>query len=118
MLSRFAAKSPLAPAEHVASSEAPGSLPVPLMMVIDDHVLALKVRLHQRLIDEINLPVIEKMPRQQFEKEVGDLIRDMLSRETSLLNERERKQFVIDILDELLGLGPLEPLLKDESVSD
>jgi pilus assembly protein CpaF len=58
------------------------------------------------------------MPREQFESEIGDIIRDMLSKETSLLNERERKQFVADILDELLGLGPLEPLLKDASIAD
>ncbi len=110
MLSRFA-KTAVVPVE-------PESTDIVPLMIVDDHILALKVRLHQRLIDEINLPVIEKMPRDQFESEVGDIIREMLSKETSLLNERERKQFVADILDELLGLGPLEPLLKDTSIAD
>jgi pilus assembly protein CpaF len=58
------------------------------------------------------------MPRAQLESEIGGLIRAMLAKETSLLNESERKQFVADILDELLGLGPIEPLLKDSSISD
>ena len=111
MLSRFARKTAVVPVEANSAELVP-------LMVVDDHILALKVRLHQRLIDEINLPVIEKMPRDQFEREVGDIIREMLSKETSLLNERERKQFVADILDELLGLGPLEPLLKDASIAD
>jgi pilus assembly protein CpaF len=84
----------------------------------EDKFLSLKVRLHQKLIDELNLAAIEKMPRAEFENEIGDIIRDMLSNETTLLNERERKQMVVEILDELLGLGPLEPLLKDNSVSD
>src|SRR6266478_9510907 len=110
MLSRFA-KTAVVPVE-------PESTDIVPLMIVDDHILALKVRLHQRLIDEINLPVIEKMPRDQFESEVGDIIREMLRKETSLLNERERKQFVADILDELLGLGPLEPLLKDASIAD
>jgi pilus assembly protein CpaF len=111
MLSRFAKKTAIVPVESDSTELVP-------LMVVDDHILALKVRLHQRLIDEINLPIIEKMPRDQFEKEVGDIIREMLGKETSLLNERERKQFVADILDELLGLGPLEPLLKDTSIAD
>jgi pilus assembly protein CpaF len=112
MLSRFAKK----PAVTGPLEAEPAEI-VPFI-VADDNVLSLKVRLHQRLIDELNLPVIEKMPREQFESEIGDIIRDMLSKETSLLNERERKQFVADILDELLGLGPLEPLLKDASIAD
>jgi pilus assembly protein CpaF len=91
----------------------------PLQAVLaDDRFLTLKVALHQRLIDVIDLSVIEKMPRSDFEAEVGDIIRGMLAKETTLLNDRERKQLVADILDELLGLGPLEPLLKDPSISD
>ena len=91
----------------------------PLQAVLaDDRFLTLKVALHQRLIDVIDLSVIEKMPRPEFESEVGDIIRGMLAKETTLLNDRERKQLVADILDELLGLGPLEPLLKDPAISD
>ncbi|HLY90066.1 MAG TPA: CpaF family protein [Acetobacteraceae bacterium] len=94
------------------------SLPMSDPVLADDRFITLKVNLHQRLIDVIDLSVIEKMPRELFESEIGDIIRDMLAKETTLLNDRERKQLVADILDELLGLGPLEPLLKDASISD
>src|SRR5690349_20835392 len=84
-----------------------------------DDFIDLRVRLHQRLIiDEIDLTAIERMPRSQFESEVGDIIRDMLKRETVALSEDQRKRLVAEVLDELLGLGPLEPLLKDHTIND
>ena len=89
--------------------------PVP---AVNADFLDLKVRLHQSLLDEINLSVIERMPKEQFVSEVGDIIRELLVNETTPLNERERKQIVKDVLDEVMGLGPLEPLLHDESIDD
>jgi pilus assembly protein CpaF len=78
----------------------------------------LKVELHQRLIDIINLPALEKMSRQQIEAEIGDIVAEELAKQNQALNQAERKQLVGDILDELLGLGPLEPLLKDPTITD
>jgi pilus assembly protein CpaF len=98
----------------------PISLVSPLTPVpaVNADFLDLKVRLHQSLLDEINLSVIERMPKEQFVSEVGDIIRELLVNETTPLNERERKQIVKDVLDEVMGLGPLEPLLHDESIDD
>jgi pilus assembly protein CpaF len=78
----------------------------------------LKVELHQRLLDLINLQALEQMSREQIEAEVGDIIAEELGKQNHALNHSERKQLVIDILDELLGLGPLEPLLKDPTITD
>jgi pilus assembly protein CpaF len=78
----------------------------------------LKVELHQRLLDLINLPALEKMSRQQIEAEVGDIVAEELAKQNQALNQAERKQLVGDVLDELLGLGPLEPLLKDPTITD
>ena len=78
----------------------------------------LKVKLHQSLLDMINLSVIDKMSSDEFRKEVGKLIRELLAKESKPLNQREQTQLINDILDEVLGLGPLEPLLKDDSVTD
>jgi pilus assembly protein CpaF len=78
----------------------------------------LKVELHQRLIDLINLQALEKMSRQQIEAEVGDIVAEELAKQNQALNQSERKQLVGDVLDELLGLGPLEPLLKDPTITD
>ena len=106
---------PLAPAAPRASEVAP--LP-PLPVIAEPNFLDLKVRLHQQLLGEINLSVIERMPREQFMGEVGNIIRELLTKEATPLNERERTQLVADVLDEILGLGPLEPLLKDDTVAD
>ncbi|MBV8972727.1 MAG: CpaF family protein [Sphingomonadaceae bacterium] len=78
----------------------------------------MKVELHQKLIERINLAALETMTREQVGREIGDLVVEMLKEVNHALNLAERKQLVEDILDELLGLGPLEPLLKDPSVTD
>jgi pilus assembly protein CpaF len=78
----------------------------------------LKVQLHQTLLDLINLSALEKYSREQIEAEVGDIVREELSKQNHALNQSERKRLVADVLDELLGLGPLEPLLKDPTITD
>ncbi len=78
----------------------------------------LKVRMHQRLLETMNLAAIDKMPAEQFQREVGEMVRDLLREEDAALNLSEQSQLVSDLLDEVLGLGPLEPLLKDETVTD
>ena len=78
----------------------------------------LKVSLHQQLLEMINLSVIDKMPTNEFRAQVGEMVRELLVRENRPLNRQEQAQLVDDILDELLGLGPIEPLLKDNSVTD
>ncbi|HET9812657.1 MAG TPA: CpaF family protein [Sphingomicrobium sp.] len=78
----------------------------------------LKVELHQKLLDVINLQALDQMSREQIEAEVGDIVREQLAKQNQALNNAERKQLVGDVLDELLGLGPLEPLLKDPTITD
>ncbi|HEY4545096.1 MAG TPA: CpaF family protein [Pedomonas sp.] len=78
----------------------------------------LKVDLHQALLDHLNLAALETMDRDRLHREVGDLVATLLSQQKHALNAQERKQLVSDVLDELLGLGPLEPLLKDPTVTD
>jgi pilus assembly protein CpaF len=78
----------------------------------------LKVQLHQKLLDRINLSALDAMSREQVGREIGDIVSDMLKELNHALNLAERKQLVEDILDELLGLGPLEPLLKDASITE
>jgi pilus assembly protein CpaF len=83
-----------------------------------DHHTDLKVQLHHRLLDLINLQALEQMSREQIEDEVGDIVAEELAKQNHALNHAERKQLVSDVLDELLGLGPLEPLLKDPTITD
>ncbi len=79
---------------------------------------ALKVELHHRLLDVINLAALDDLSREQIQAEVGDIVAEQLSLQHHALNLAERKQLTSDVLDELLGLGPLEPLLKDPSITD
>jgi len=83
----------------------------------EDRHTELKVALHHKLIDLINLSALD-MSRAQVEAEVGEIVHEQLALQKHALNLEERRRLVSDILDELLGLGPLEPLLKDHSITD
>jgi pilus assembly protein CpaF len=78
----------------------------------------LKVELHQRLLGLINLSALDNMSHEQIEEEVGDIVLEELDKQRHALNHAERRRLVDDVLDELLGLGPLEPLLKDSTITD
>jgi pilus assembly protein CpaF len=78
----------------------------------------LKVKLHQRLLEVINLTALDQMSREKIGAEVADIIAEELVRQNQPLNTMERQQLTADVLDELLGLGPLEPLLKDPTITD
>lgn len=80
--------------------------------------LALKVSIHRSLLDRINLAALEQLSRQQIEFEISDIVLEILDEQREVLNARERQALVAEVLDELLGLGPLEPLLKDETITD
>ena len=86
--------------------------------VTDNVTIALKVEIHRQLLDLINLAALEGMSREQVEDEVGEIVHEQLALQKHALNLEERRQLVSDVLDELLGLGPLEPLLKDSTITD
>ena len=83
-----------------------------------DWLIDLKVQIHRQLIERINLAMLEKLPRERIATEISQVVGDLLEQDRTALNRAERETLVADVLDELLGLGPLEPLLKDESVTD
>ena len=83
-----------------------------------DWLIDLKVQIHRQLIERINLAMLEKLPRERIATEISQVVGDLLEQDRTPLNRVERETLVADVLDELLGLGPLEPLLKDESVTD
>ena len=83
-----------------------------------DWLIDLKVQIHRQLIERINLAMLEKLPRERIATEISQVVGDLLEQDRTALNRLERETLVADVLDELLGLGPLEPLLKDESVTD
>ena len=86
--------------------------------LLSDKLLDAKVRLHRRLIEEINLSALEKLPEDQIRAHVQQLVAKYVLAERLALNAQELDEFISEILDEMTGLGPLEPLLKDPTISD
>lgn len=80
--------------------------------------LALKVKLHQRLLDVLNLSVLDKTPREVLHREIRGVVKEAVAEEKRIMTVAQTDQLIEDILDELLGLGPLEPLLQDPSITD
>jgi pilus assembly protein CpaF len=86
--------------------------------LLTDKLLDAKVRLHRRLIEEINLSALEKLPEEEMRAHIQQLVTQYILVERLALNQQELNDFVSEILDEMTGLGPLEPLLKDPSIAD
>ena len=78
----------------------------------------IKSRIHHRLMDRLNLKIIDELESDVVRNEIGELVRELLLEEDTPLNLEEREKLVREVQDEVLGLGPLEPLLADNTVSD
>jgi pilus assembly protein CpaF len=78
----------------------------------------IKSRIHRRLLTRLNLSNLDTLDRAEVVAEIRKVVHDLLTRETVPLNYDEREELVEQVLDEIFGLGPLEPLLKDPEVSD
>src|SRR6478609_8641562 len=102
-----------------APEEAKDKIPAePSNPLLTDKLLDAKVRLHRRLIEEINLSALEKLPEHEMRAHIQQLVTQYIVVERLALNTQELNDFVSEILDEMTGLGPLEPLLKDPSIND
>jgi pilus assembly protein CpaF len=77
-----------------------------------------KLRLHERIIDEFNLTALEKMPPDELAKQVRTYVADHVRRESLSLNQKELDIFSNEIIAEMTGYGPIEPLLKDPTITD
>jgi pilus assembly protein CpaF len=77
-----------------------------------------KAALHRKILDRLNLEKLGRTPSDTAREEVLAVIRDSVSTEAVPLSFAERERLAREILDEIFGLGPLEPLLKDPSISD
>jgi len=78
----------------------------------------LKQDLHSRLLDEIDLESLSLLDDELARKRLGDEIRIMLSQDKAPLTQSERENLVTELIHEVFGLGPLEPLLDDSVISD
>lgn len=78
----------------------------------------LKERLHRQVIDTLDLAVVAKLDTNLLKVELTKLVQEMLEKESIPLSMKERESLISDIEHEVMGLGPLEPLVQDQTVND
>ncbi|MFM0752159.1 CpaF family protein [Paraburkholderia strydomiana] len=78
----------------------------------------LKRKVHEAVLDRVELERLARLPAEQVRQEIGGLIGRILEEDKAPVNDLERRQLMTDIHDEMFGFGPLEALLRDPSVSD
>jgi pilus assembly protein CpaF len=79
---------------------------------------AVKAAIHRKLIQKLNLDRLGEIKREDVRREVAQILEGLVVGESTPMNLQERERLSLEILDEVFGLGPLEPLLADPSVSD
>ena len=83
-----------------------------------DRLAELKQELHKRLLDSLNLAALEQASEANLKAEISSIAAEALDEMAVSLNKEDRAILNQELYDEVMGLGPLEPLLKDESVND
>jgi len=79
---------------------------------------AVKSAIHRKLIQKLNLERLTDVNREEVRREVGQILEGLVIGESTPMNLQERERLAQEVLDEVFGLGPLEPLLADPTVSD
>lgn len=80
--------------------------------------LQVKAKIQPMVLDRIDTSAAAKMSREELHRDVAALVSDVLGEQKIQLNSQEREDIVGQLLDDMLGLGPLEPLLADEAISE
>ena len=83
-----------------------------------DRISEIKVELHKRLLDNLNLAALERASESDLRSEIAAISAEALEELQVVLNKDERNVLFQDLFDEVTGLGPLETLLKDDTVND
>jgi pilus assembly protein CpaF len=83
-----------------------------------DRYFELKSEIHKKLISALNMERVNSIPRDRLRVEIGRVVERLLDDERVPMTTAEQNRIIEEVLDEVLGLGPLEPLLKEPSISD
>ncbi|WP_114962393.1 CpaF family protein [Tritonibacter mobilis] len=78
----------------------------------------IKIDLHRELLENLNLAALEKASEAELRGEIASISGEVLQEKSIVLNREDRQQLIKELYDEVTGLGPLETLLKDDTVSD
>ncbi|WP_374642306.1 CpaF family protein [Tabrizicola sp.] len=134
MFSRFKNNTPAGNPAATAQAEKPASTMRPAVsapqrnpaeaMAADkekkrkERLTELKVEIHKRLLEDLNLSALESASEQQLRTEIASLAGEALDEMSVALNKDDRLALTQELYDEVMGLGPIEPLLKDETIND
>jgi pilus assembly protein CpaF len=83
-----------------------------------DRNFELKSEIHRKLIGVLNMERVSSIPKDRVRAEIGRVVERLLEDERVPMNTAEQNRIIEEVLDEVLGLGPLEPLLKEPTISD
>src|SRR5882724_10268804 len=78
----------------------------------------LKSRIHRQLIERLDLTKLALLPHDAVQQQIQRIVEDMLASDETPLSRQEREQLVVEVQHETFGLGPIEPLMQDPTVSD
>src|ERR1700722_19506362 len=79
---------------------------------------AVKIAIHRKLIQKLNLNRLNEIKREDVRREVAQILESLVVGESTPMSLQERERLALEVLDEVFGLGPLEPLLADPTISD
>ena len=105
------------------SNRPPARLPLPASNAMSashaaDRYFQLKSEIHRKLIGVLNMERVQSIPKDRVRAEIGRVVEKLLDDERVPMTTAEQNKIIEEVLDETLGLGPLEPLLKEPSISD
>src|SRR5215510_5269284 len=102
------------------SAAAPTTPPAltPAHTSVRQQYLDLRASIHRKLLGRLNLEALAHVERAKAEGEIRTLLVQLLAEESTPISLAERETLFAEVLDDVFGLGPLEPLLRDPSISD
>jgi len=106
------------PPEPAPAAPAPRARPEPTAPTAESQLLEVKLKLHARLIDELDLSKLDRLDQGELRRQVLSLVADFARAERLVYNSVELEQLGGSVYDEMVGLGPIEPLLKDDTIAD
>src|SRR6188768_1231634 len=102
-----------APASLPGASRIPARFDAPRPQYLE-----LKANVHRKLLNRLNLEALASVERSRAEAEIRTLLFELIAEEGMPLSMSERDVILGEVIDEVFGLGPLEPLLRDPTISD
>ncbi|HZM97305.1 MAG TPA: CpaF family protein [Vicinamibacterales bacterium] len=100
------------------SAAAPATSSAPVHATVRQQYLDLRASIHRKLLGRLNLEALAHVERAKAEGEIRSLLVQLLAEESTPISLAERETLFAEVLDDVFGLGPLEPLLRDPTISD